>query len=139
VVEGSLGFSSAHARRYVASDGEDDGWDGPRPICLLYTKGRRSGSIRRNPLLCFEHDDRRYVIGSLGGAPKHPNWYLNLLDEPRVHVRFGAELYEADARTVSDEERAVLWPELVARYPMFGDYQANTDRQIPIVALEAIA
>jgi len=135
VEEGTLAFSREHARRYVASDGADDGWDGPRPIVLLYTTGRRSGKVRRNPLLCFEHDGERYVIGSLGGSPRHPVWYLNLVAEPRVHVRFGGELYEAVARTVSPDERAALWPELVARYPMFGDYQANTDREIPMVHL----
>lgn len=139
VEEGTLAFSREHARRYVASDGGDDGWDGPRPIVLLYTTGRRTGKVRRNPLLCFEHAGERYVIGSLGGSPRHPVWYLNLVAEPRVHVRFLDELYEAVARTVTPDERATLWPELVARYPMFGDYQANTDREIPMVHLRRTA
>jgi deazaflavin-dependent oxidoreductase (nitroreductase family) len=138
VEEGTLAFAAAHARRYVASAGADDGWDGPRPIILLYTRGRRTGKVRRNPLLCFEHDGSRYVIGSLGGAPRHPVWYLNLVAEPRVHVRFMDELYEADARTVTAEERAALWPHLVGRYPMFGDYQSNTEREIPIVQLQPV-
>jgi len=137
-VDNAFGFAAEHTRRYVASAGADDGWDGPRPILVLYTKGRRTGQIRRNPLLCFEHAGQRYIIGSLGGAPKHPVWYLNLLAEPRVRIRYLSEFYEADARTVSPEERATLWPELVARYPMFGEYERLTDREIPIVHLEAV-
>lgn len=105
---------------------------------VLYTVSRRTGRTHRNPVLCFEHGDERYVVASLGSAPRHPQWYLNLVSEPRVHVRFGADLYEADALTVDDAARAALWPELTARYPMFAEYQANTDRQIPLVWLRRV-
>lgn len=135
-LDSKLSFAAAHARRYIATDGADDGWEGPRPILILYTTGRRSGELRRNPLLYFEHDGRRYLIASLGGSPKHPEWYLNLTAEPRVHVRVMADVYEATARTVSAEERATLWPELVARYPMFDEYAGKTDRVIPMVQLD---
>ena len=134
-LDNAVGFAAEHARRYVATGGTDDGWDGPGPIVLLYTTGRRSGKVRRNPLLCFEHGGERYVIGSKGGAERAPEWYVNLTAEPRVHVRFGPDLYEADAVTIDDDERAALWPALVARYPMFGDYQHTTTRQIPLVRL----
>ena len=134
-LDNAVGFAAEHARRYVATDGADDGWEGPRPILLLYTTGRRSGRTRRNPLLYFEHDGMRYLIGSKGGDDRHPEWYLNLCAEPRVHVRVMADVYEAEARTLGTAERAALWPELVARYPMFADYQATTGRQIPVVQL----
>jgi deazaflavin-dependent oxidoreductase (nitroreductase family) len=137
-LDNEVPFAAAHARRYVASDGEDDGWEGPRPILILYTKGRRSGAVRRNPLLYVEHDGHRHVIGSKGGVDGHPSWYLNLRDEPRVHVRVMAEVYEADARTLDDDERAALWPHLVAGYPMFAEYQARTQRQIPVVLIDPI-
>lgn len=134
-LDNKVSFSAAHTRRYIATDGADDGWEGPRPILILYTVGRRSGQLRRNPLLYFDHDGGRYLIGSMGGAPKHPEWYLNLTAEPRVHVRVMAEVYEATARTIGEDERAALWPELVARYPMFDEYAAKTDRVIPMVQL----
>lgn len=135
-LDNAVGFAAEHARRYVASDGADDGWEGPRPILLLYTTGRRSGRTRRNPLLYFEPaDGRRYLIGSKGGDDRHPEWYLNLVAEPRVHVRVLADVYPAEARTLDEQERAALWPELVARYPMFDDYQAATSRRIPVVEL----
>lgn len=134
-LDNAVGFAAEHARRYVATDGLDDGWEGPRPILVLYTTGRRSGQIRRNPLLFFERDGHRYLIGSKGGDHRHPEWYLNLTARPRVHVRVLAEVYEADARTLDDEARAALWPHLVAQYPMFADYQRATTRQIPVVQL----
>ena len=138
-LDSKLSFAAEHTRRYIATDGADDGWDGPRPILILYTTGRRSGQLRRNPLLYFDHAGTRYLVGSLGGAPKHPEWYLNLRAQPLVHVRVMADVYEATARTVDAEERAVLWPELVARYPVFGEYEAKTDRQIPLVQLVPVA
>jgi deazaflavin-dependent oxidoreductase (nitroreductase family) len=137
-LDNAVGFAAEHARRYVATDGAEDGWDGPRPILLLYTKGRRTGAIRRNPLLYFEHEGQRYLIGSKGGDDRHPEWYLNLVANPRVHVRVMEEVYEAEARTLEDEERGALWPELVARYPMFADYQQATARQIPVVHLRPL-
>ena len=133
-----VGFAAEHVRRYISSNGQDDGWDGPRPILILYTKGRRSGGIRRNPLLFLEHGGERYVIGSKGGDSKHPAWFLNLFDDPSVHVRVMAEVYAARAEIVTDAQRSALWPELVARYPMFAQYQAATTRQIPLVRLVQI-
>jgi deazaflavin-dependent oxidoreductase (nitroreductase family) len=136
-LDNAVGFAAEHARRYVATDGADDGWDGPRPILVLYTTGRRSGAIRRNPLLTFEHYGERYLVGSKGGDNRHPEWYLNLVANPRVQVRILAEVYEADASTLDLDERAALWPALVAAYPMFDDYQRATSRLIPVVHLAA--
>lgn len=133
-----VGFAAEHVRRYIASAGQDDGWDGPRPILILYTKGRKSGGVRRNPLLFFERGGERFVIGSKGGSDKHPAWLLNLRDDSGVHVRVNAEIYAARAELVGDAERTVLWSELVERYPMFAQYQASTKRQIPLVRLVPI-
>lgn len=133
--DSAVGFAAEHARRYIASNGEDDGWDGPRPILVLYTTGRRSGEVRRNPVLYVEHAGRRYVIASKGGAPTQPAWYLNLVAEPTVQVRVMADVYTAQARPLPDEERAGLWPMVIERYPMFAEYQAATERLIPVVEL----
>lgn len=134
-LDSEVGFAAAHARRYVATNGEDDGWDGPRPILVLYTRGRRSGRLRRNPLLYLDHGGDRFVIGSKGGAPGHPSWFLNLCDDPAVHVRVGADVYPARAEVAGPELRAAVWPHLVSGYPMFADYQARTEREIPLVRL----
>ena len=132
----SVGFAAEHARRYVASGGTDDGWDGPRPILILYTTGRRSGALRRNPVLYFDHSGRRYVVASKGGAADHPHWFTNLVARPDVFVRAGAEVYAARATVASPQERAEVWPALVAGYPMFAEYQATTTREIPLVRLD---
>ncbi len=79
-IDSAVPFAAEHARRYIATGGKDDGWEGPRPILLLYTTGRRSGDVRRNPLLYLEHENERYIVGSKGGAPAHPLWFLNLRD-----------------------------------------------------------
>ncbi len=137
-IDNAVGFAAEHARRYVATGGVDDGWRGPRPILILYTTGRRSGRLRRNPVLFVDHDGVRHVIASLGGADSHPQWYLNLVAEPRVSVRVGDEVHAAVARTLDPDERQRFWPILVDRYPMFADYQAATDRRIPVVALDGV-
>lgn len=135
-LDSAVGFAAEHTRRYIATDGQDDGWDGPRPILIVYTTGRRSGHLRRNPLLYVERNGVRHLIASNGGADADPQWYRNLVADPRVHVRVGAEVYAATARTLTDAERNRLWPGLVRDYPMFADYQAATERPIPVVALD---
>ena len=101
-LDNAHGFSAEHCGRYIATDGADDGWDGPRPILILYTTGRQSGTTRRNPLLHFDYENRRYLIASYGGAPQHPAWYLNLVAQPLVHLRVMDEVYEASARVLGD-------------------------------------
>ncbi len=134
-IDSAVPFAAEHARRYIATAGKDDGWEGPRPILLLYTTGRRSGDIRRNPLLYLEHEAERFVVGSKGGAAAHPLWFSNLLAQPQVHVRVDADFYPAVAEVLSPEERARIWPTLTQRYEMFADYQARTEREIPLARL----
>ena len=136
-VDSEVGFAAEHVRRYIASAGQDDGWDGPKPILILYTKGRKSGVYRRHPLLMYEHHGERFVIGSKGGDDRPPAWLVNLRADPNVHVRVMAQSYAARAEVVGDVERAAMWPALIARYPMFSSYQAATQRQIPLVRLVA--
>ena len=104
-LDSAVGFAAEHTRRYIATDGEDDGWDGPRPILILYTTGRRTGKVRRNPLLYFDHDGRRFLVASNGGADVDPLWFRNLQANPRVHVRVKAEVYAAEARVAEAFDR----------------------------------
>ena len=132
-IDSAVPFAAEHARRYIASAGRDDGWDGPRPILLLYTVGRRSGTIRRNPVLYFDHRGERFIIASKGGDSQHPVWYLNLIANPDIHVRADAAFYPAVAEVLTADERAAIWPFLVAAYEMFASYQQRTDREIPLI------
>ena len=125
-----------HVHRYVATDGEDGGtWRKGTSILLLITRGRKSGSLRRMPLI-FGRDGESYVVvASKGGTPNHPDWYLNLMADPNVSVQVMDEVMPAVARTATAEERERLWPEMVAIWPDYEEYQQRTDREIPIVLL----
>ncbi|EME23915.1 nitroreductase family deazaflavin-dependent oxidoreductase [Rhodococcus triatomae] len=103
------------------------------PICLLTTTGRKSGQPRISPLLFLEDGDRVVLVASQGGQPKHPMWYLNLKADPNVTVQIRSQVRALTATVADDDERAELWPKLVAMYPEFDDYQSWTERKIPVV------
>ncbi|MGG7101898.1 nitroreductase family deazaflavin-dependent oxidoreductase [Rhodococcus sp. 24CO] len=109
------------------------------PICLLTTTGRKSGEERINPLLFLEDDDNVILVASQGGLPKNPMWYLNIKADPVVTVQIKARVRSMKARVATDEERARLWPKLVAMYADFDNYQAWTDRVIPVIVCEPLA
>lgn len=136
-----------HLQRYLDTDGADGHlWDsapvgGPGliPTLLLTTTGRRSGKPIVMPLIYGEAGGNYVVVASKGGAPKHPGWYLNLAAHPDVEVQILARRFRATARTASGAERAELWKQMAAIYPPYNDYQAKTDRKIPVVVLEPAA
>ena len=109
---------------------------GGAPICLLTTVGRKSGRDRTVPLLYLPDGDNLVIVASKGGMSTHPAWYLNLLAEPRAVVETGSRRRAVTARAATDDERARMWPQLVAVYRFFAEYQARTDRLIPLVVLE---
>jgi deazaflavin-dependent oxidoreductase (nitroreductase family) len=108
----------------------------PVPICLLEHRGRRTGKLRATPLVYLEDGERVIVVASQAGRPEHPMWYLNLLADPRVTVQIGRRRRAMRARVAEADERAVLWPRLVALYADYDSYQSWTDRVIPVVVLE---
>jgi deazaflavin-dependent oxidoreductase (nitroreductase family) len=83
-----------------------------------------------------EHDGRYAVVASLGGAPRHPVWYLNLTDDPDVTLQDGPRVMDMRAHTASPEEKAEWWPRATAVWPAYDEYQARTDRELPVVILE---
>ncbi|EHB57795.1 hypothetical protein MycrhDRAFT_0230 [Mycolicibacterium rhodesiae JS60] len=103
------------------------------PVALLTTTGRKTGEPRVSPLLYLREGDRVVLVASQGGAAKHPMWYLNLKADPKVTVQIKDEILYLTARDATEQERAEYWPKLVAMYSSFEDYQAWTDRVIPIV------
>src|SRR6195952_661445 len=89
-------------------------------VILLTTKGAKSGKLRKSPLMRVEHDGRYAVVASLGGAPKHPVWYFNVLADPHVELQDGPVRKDYTAREVTGEEKATWWERAVAAYP---DYE----------------
>jgi F420H(2)-dependent quinone reductase len=105
------------------------------PVCLLTTQGHKSGQRRTVPLLYLADGDDLVVVASQGGAPQHPGWYFNLVADPTAEVQVGRRRFPVAARTVSAEEKGVLWPRLVAIYPPYEAYQQRTMRSIPVMRL----
>ena len=86
-----------------------------------------------------EHDGEYAVVASLGGAPKHPVWYFNMVAHPHVELQDGPEKLDYLAREVTGDEKAAWWERAVAAFPDYADYQEKTDREIPVFVLEAIS
>jgi deazaflavin-dependent oxidoreductase (nitroreductase family) len=107
-----------------------------KPIIVLTTKGRKSGKVRKTPLMRVEDGGRYAVIASLGGAPKHPVWYLNLRESPDVTLQDGPNVMELRAREAEGDERTRWWKRAVEAWPAYADYQQKTDRKIPVIVLD---
>lgn len=137
-LDGVTGNAAEHARQYLESEGAAVDHPAVGSLLLLYTTGRGSGQIRRTPLRFFEVDDDLVIVASARGSATHPDWYLNLLGEPKVWVRRNADLYEATAIPIDAPERDRLWETVIlTRSPQFADYQAKTKRVLPLVRLVA--
>lgn len=132
-------FGDEHVERYRATDG-DEGyiWKRGTTILLLTTTGRRSGEERTTPLIYREVDDAYVIVASKGGAPQHPDWYANLLEDPSAEVQIRGERFPARARTAGPEERERLWDLMTEVWPDYDDYQESTEREIPVVVLERV-
>jgi len=103
------------------------------PVVIVTTRGKRSGNIRKFPLMRVEHGGQYALVASKGGAPEHPQWYYNLKASPTaVMVQDGPQAFDFEVHEVSGDERAVWWDRAVAAYPAYAEYQTKTDRQIPV-------
>jgi deazaflavin-dependent oxidoreductase (nitroreductase family) len=103
------------------------------PIIVVTMRGRSTGAVRKVPLMRVEHDGEYGIIASYGGRPKHPVWYHNLKANPEVTIQDGPEPFAATVRELDGDERQVWWERAVAAYPPYTEYQARTDRQIPVL------
>jgi deazaflavin-dependent oxidoreductase (nitroreductase family) len=132
------GLNTVH-RIVLKLSGGRLGWDvANMPVLELTTTGRKTGRSHTVVLTSPVRDgDAIVVVASRGGDNHHPAWFLNLRDNPAVDVAIGREPKRSmRARVADPDERARLWPQVVARYKGYGDYQTRTDREIPLVLLE---
>ena len=125
--------------RYEATDGREantlagTNW----PVVIFTTRGRHSGKIRKLALMRVEHDGKYAMVASMGGAPTHPEWYLNVTADPEaLMVQDGVERFDATARELEGEEREIWWQRAVEAYPPYAKYQERTERQIPVLLVE---
>jgi deazaflavin-dependent oxidoreductase (nitroreductase family) len=139
VFDSPKGWVAQHIRRYVESDGRrGHRWSGVNTL-LLTTRGRKSGKLRRTALIYGRDGDRYLVVGSSGGAKRHPSWYLNLVENPQVDVQVGPDTFTARADTATGKEKARLWRVMTSIWPEYDRYQTRTERDIPVVILERLA
>ena len=133
---GARFFSRANRFVFAISRGRIGGSMQGAPIGLLHTTGRRSGHSHTVPVVYLDDGRRFLVVASNSGFYPAPAWQLNLLAEPNAQSRTRACTERVQAREVTGQERAELWPRLLDHNPMWGAYQTCTDRQLAVVALE---
>jgi F420H(2)-dependent quinone reductase len=108
------------------------------PCIILTNVGAKTGKLRKNPLIRVTDGTRYAVLGSMGGQPKNPNWVTNLRVNPHVELQDGPVKKDYLAREVSGDERAEWWERAAEAWPAYNDYQAKTDRVIPVFVLDEL-
>ena len=131
----------SHIKEYVESDGQQGHlWRG-FPTLLLTTRGRKTGKLRRTALIYGRDGENYLLVASTGGGPKHPYWYLNLVENPLVEIQVQEKKLRAWARTADPEEKQRLWPVMSKIFPTYDEYilkAAQAGREIPLIILEPV-
>ncbi|RHW23749.1 nitroreductase family deazaflavin-dependent oxidoreductase [Nocardioides immobilis] len=109
------------------------------PVVIITTSGKRSGKLRKTPLMRVEHEGRYAAVASVGGAPTHPGWYHNMLASPLVELQDGAVRQDYTARELDGAERETWWARAVDAFPDYAEYAAATTRKIPVMLLEPLS
>ena len=125
-----------HGWLYRISNGKVAGKIGKAPVLVLTTKGRKTDKERTNPLLYVTDGSSYAIVASAGGQDEQPAWYLNLVANPVVTIQIGSKTEGRIARVASAEEKARVWPALIAVYKTYDKYQTKTTREIPVVLLD---
>ncbi|MGI9326346.1 MAG: nitroreductase family deazaflavin-dependent oxidoreductase [Pseudomonadales bacterium] len=130
-----LTFNKSIIEEFRANNGVCGGRFEGNPMILLTMTGAKSGRELTTPLSYCADGDECIIFASAGGSPKHPNWYFNIVANMDVTVERGGEKYAAKAVLTTGEERELAFNKMVTELPRFGEYQENTDRQIPVFRL----
>jgi len=132
-------WNSKIIAEFRANEGKVGGQFEGAPLLLLHTVGAKSGQPRVNPMMYQDIGGNNVaVFASKAGAPTNPDWYHNLLANPRVSAEIGTGTVEAVARVAEGDERERIWAAQKRAYPGFADYETKTTRQIPVVILEPV-
>ncbi|MDO9356833.1 MAG: nitroreductase family deazaflavin-dependent oxidoreductase [Solirubrobacteraceae bacterium] len=128
-------WAREQAETYEATNGAEQGEHRGVPVVVVTSVGAKSGNLRKHPVMRVEHDGEYAVIASKGGADQHPAWFNNLVAHPHVELQDRAERHDYIATIVEGDDRATWWERAVAVWPDYADYQAKTDREIPVFVL----
>jgi F420H(2)-dependent quinone reductase len=128
-------FSRNQVELYERTGGAEGADNQGRPVIVLTSVGAKTGKLRKTPLMRVEHDGQYAVVASLGGAPKNPVWYHNLIANPHVELQDGPVKKDYQATEVHGDEYAVWFERAVATWPDYAEYQKKTTRKMPIFVL----
>jgi deazaflavin-dependent oxidoreductase (nitroreductase family) len=129
-------FGDDHVAKYEATDGKT-GHDWNDTSCLiLHARGRKTGKLRKVPLIYGRDGDRYVLIASKGGAAENPGWYENLIAHPNVDIQVWGDTIPVTAKTGTAADKKRVWPAMVAQWPDYDAYQEACPRDIPVVLLE---
>jgi len=128
-------YNQSNIEEFRANAGRLGGPFEGATMLLLTTVGAKTGLSRTNPLMYFADGNRYLIAASYAGGPNNPPWYYNLLATPIVEVEMGTERFQARAEILNEPERATLYARIASTYPMFAEYQRQTTRPIPVIAL----
>lgn len=120
---------------FRANEGEVGGFFADKTVLILHTTGARSGVERVTPLVYRQEGDRFFIFATKGGSHSHPDWYYNLKANPTVSAEIGAGTSSATAVEVVGDERDAVYARAAAAIPPFAEYEAATDRTIPVIEL----
>ncbi len=129
------GLSSFHAVLFRASGGLVGDRLVANDMLLLTTTGSMTGNTHTVPLLYLRDGERLVVVASYGGRADNPQWYKNLIADPKVGVQTKNEVFGAMARPATADERSTWWDRVTEAYSGYLEYQARTEREIPLVFL----
>lgn len=134
----TTGWAREQAELFERTNGAKGNTVMGRPIIVLTTLGAKSGKLRKTALMRVEHEGQYAIVASLGGSPKHPSWYHNVVDAPLVELQDGPVRKDYTPRELSGEEREIWWARAVEAYPPYASYARKTDRVIPVFLLTAV-
>lgn len=136
---GTSTFAREQVEQYERSGGTEGASLGGRRVIVLTSVGAKSRKLRKIPLMRVEDDGEYAVVASMGGAPKHPVWYYNLVADSHVELQDGPVKRDYIAHEAVDEEKRRWWDIAVAAYPPYADYQKKTSREIPLFVLTPVS
>jgi deazaflavin-dependent oxidoreductase (nitroreductase family) len=137
-VPDSQDWNTQIIEEFRANEGKVGGPFEGAPLLLLVTTGRKSGRTHVSPMMYLPEGDVMYVFASKAGAPTHPDWYHNLMAAPTSMVEVGTDRFEVTAQELTGAARDEVYARQAAMYPGFADYEAQTARTIPVVALRRV-
>jgi deazaflavin-dependent oxidoreductase (nitroreductase family) len=128
-------FGDEHVQKYEETGGRvGHDWNGTSCL-ILHTRGRKTGAVRKIPLIYGRDGEDYVVVASKGGAPQHPGWYENLVAHPDVQIQVRDQVIPVTARTGTAADKQRVWPMMAKQWPGYDEYQAGTTRDIPVVLL----